>query len=115
MKKILRWLIWVPLVVIIAVFLIANRQPVSISLDPMTIDNPAIATPALPLWLWLSLSLLTGFFVGAFGMWNSGRAKRVRAKAQNRELKSLKRDLASPTQKAATATQSSDLPTLQAS
>jgi len=115
MKKILRWLIWVPLAIIIAIFLIANRQLVSISLDPISIDNPAISTPALPLWLWLSLALLTGFFVGAMGMWNSGRPKRVRAKEESRELKTLKREISASTEQAATATKSSDLPTLQAS
>ena len=110
-----RWFIWLPLVLLLGLFLLANSAPVAISFDPISGDSPAIATQALPLWLWLSLSLLTGFFIGAFGMWNSGRAKRTLAKEQSRELKMLKQQMASDTEKAATATKSSDLPTLKAS
>ena len=110
-----RWFIWLPLVLLLGLFLLANRQPVAISFDPISADSPALATYEFPLWLWLSISLLTGFFIGAFGMWNSGRAKRAVAKEQSRELKVLKRQMAAETEKAATATKSSDLPTLNAS
>ena len=115
MKVIARWLIWIPFGLVIAAFLIANRQPVAISLDPISTETPAFQTFALPLWFWLSLSLMTGFFIGAVGMWNSARPKRAMAKADSRELKALKKQLAAETEKAATATKSSDLPTLKAS
>ena len=116
MNKLARWLIRIPLMVLIALFLIANRQPVSISLDPMSTQTPAIVTPALPLWLWLSLAMLAGFFAGAYGMWSSGKDKRASAKAERRELQTLKKDLAATAQhKAATATKSSDLPVLESS
>ena len=90
MKKFVRWLIWLPLVFITAVFMAANRHAVSISLDPLSTTAPAIATPALPLWIWLALVLLIGVAAGAGGMWASGREGRRRARAEHRELKALK-------------------------
>ncbi|MBI1364426.1 MAG: DUF1049 domain-containing protein [Alphaproteobacteria bacterium] len=111
MKKLLSRLFWLPLGFLLVMFLVANRQPVSLSLDPISVDNPAIATPALPLWLWLAAALLIGFFAGAFGMWLSGRPRRRKARAERRELKALKREIAASP---GPASRSSDtLPTLQ--
>ncbi len=91
MKKILRWVVFVPVGAILVLFLVANRTLVALSLDPFSTENPALATPALPLWLWLIFSLLVGFFIGAAGMWMSGRELRIRAKADRIELKTLKK------------------------
>jgi hypothetical protein len=109
MKKILGWLIWFPLGLAVVWFLVANRQPVAISLDPFTIQNPAIASPPLPLWVWLTLSLLVGFALGAVGMWSSGTKARRRVKADNIELRNLRRDAA-----ARAATPSDPAPMIEA-
>ncbi len=91
MKKILRWVVVVPFGALLVLFLIANRKLVALSLDPFSTEAPAIATPALPLWIWLILALLAGFFAGAAGMWASDRELRIRAKADRLELKALKK------------------------
>ena len=91
MKKILRWAVVIPFGAIVVLFLIANRKPVALSLDPFSTDAPALATPAFPLWIWLILAVLVGFFAGAIGMWVSDRELRVRAKADRLELKALKK------------------------
>lgn len=96
MKKVLARLIWVPLGVIFVAFLVANREPVRVSFDPLSSDNPAIATPALPLFVWLALSLLTGVGLGAAGSWVSARPARRKMRAERRELKSLKDAAARP-------------------
>ncbi len=101
MKKILRWLIVFPVGAILVLFLIANRTPIALSLDPLSTTAPAIATPALPLWFWLMLALLTGFLLGAAGMWVSDRELRIRAKADRLELREMKKAAAAkpaPTQ-----------------
>lgn len=92
MKKLLSRLIWLPLGFLLVLFLVANRQPVPLSLDPISVDDPALATPALPLWVWLTLALLIGVFAGAAGMWVSGRGRRRKARAEHRELKALRRE-----------------------
>ena len=94
MKKLLARLVWFPLGFVVVVFLVANRRPVAISLDPLSVDNPAIATPPAPLWVWLSLALLAGVFAGASGMWLSGRDARAKARATQREAAALKKELA---------------------
>lgn len=112
MKKIVSRLIWFPVGVLLVLFLVANRQLVAVSLDPLSTDNPAIATPPAPLWLWLLLALLIGVFTGAAGMWMSGRPARAQARAEHRELKALKREARSPAPAAPAA--DAGLPTLQA-
>ena len=90
MKKILRWLLWIPLGALLVVFLVANRRMTALSLDPVSIDAPALTTPAAPLWFWLVLFLLAGVGLGGAGMWFSGREMRIRARADRLELKVLK-------------------------
>ncbi|MGF1542937.1 MAG: LapA family protein [Parvularculaceae bacterium] len=80
------------LAVALAAFLVANRQPVAISLDPVNADDPFLATPAAPLWVWLTLALLIGVGLGAGGMWASGRRKRETARANRLAVKELKRE-----------------------
>lgn len=93
MKKWLFRLIWTPVLIVAVLFLVANRQPVAVSFDPISAAAPALTTPALPLWLWLMLMLFIGFFAGAAGMWLSGRPQRAKTRADRRELKILRREL----------------------
>ena len=96
MKKVLARLIWVPLGLLFVIFLVANREPIAVSFDPLSTDDPAIATPPLPLFLWLALSMLFGVGLGAAGMWATGRPARRKARAERRELKSLKETVSHP-------------------
>lgn len=109
MRKLVSRLVWLPLGFVLVVFMVANRGPVAVSLDPLSPDSPALATPALPLWIWLTAALLVGVLAGAAGMWMSGRDRRAKARAEHRELKSLKRELE------ATARSPEEIPTLKAS
>lgn len=92
MKKLLSRLIWAPLILVFVVFLVANRQDVAISFDPVSTETPALQTFALPLWVWLTTFLLIGFFLGIFAMWVSSRDQRVRAQATARALKDMERE-----------------------
>jgi uncharacterized integral membrane protein len=91
MKKVVRWIVTIPLGALLVIFLVANRAPVALSLDPLSTSAPALATPALPLWIWLALFLFAGVGLGAAAMWVSDHELRVRAKADRLELKALKR------------------------
>ena len=94
MKFVLRWFLWIPVFLVAALFLIANRQLVAISLDPFNASNPAVTTPELWLWVWLMLTLVIGFVFGVAGMWLSARPGRQKAKIERRELKALKTEMA---------------------
>jgi len=92
MKKWLFRIIWVPVLVLAVLFLVANRQMVTISLDPINASEPAITSFPLPLWMWLVTTLFLGVGLGAVGMWTSGAERRHHARAEHRELKALKRE-----------------------
>ena len=91
-KKIISWAINLAAGLALVVFFIANRHPVAISLDPINAAEPALQTPALPLWLWLVGALLFGFFMGAAGMWASGRERRQRAREDKLAVAALRRE-----------------------
>lgn len=100
-RKLLRWLVFVPLAVLLVVFLFANRRPVAISFDPFSTVAPSLATPPAPLWLWLGLSILLGVGLGASAMWRGARRARRQAKVARKELAAFKAaqntQIASPT------------------
>jgi type VI protein secretion system component VasK len=100
MKKWLYRIVWIPVLVIAVLFLVANRQPVAISLDPFSADNPVVTTVALPLWLWLVFTMFLGVGLGAVGMWSSGAEKRRKARHEHRELKTLRREMAAARKRA---------------
>ena len=93
MKKWLFRIFWIPLLLGAVLFLVANRALVAISLDPFSTDNPALATPALPLWFWLIMMLFIGFAVGILGMWVSARSGRQRARDDRKTIKALRAEL----------------------
>ncbi len=94
MKKWLFRILWIPVFLITLLFLVANRQLVPVSLDPFNATSPAVSTPALPLWFWLVGMLFVGFAAGVAGMWLSARPGRMKARAEHRELKTMRRELA---------------------
>jgi hypothetical protein len=97
MKRLVRWLVTIPAGSALVVFLVANRAPVALSFDPLSTAAPALATPALPLWIWLVLFLLSGIGLGAGATWMSGHELRTRARADRLELKALKKAAGGPT------------------
>lgn len=100
MKKWLLRIVWIPVLAGAVLFLVANRTLVPISLDPFRPENPALSTPALPLWFWLMGMLFLGVALGAFGAWLSGREARAQARDNRRELKAVKKELAALSAKA---------------
>ena len=94
MKKWLFRIFWIPVLAGAVMFLVANRTLVPISLDPFRPENPALSTPALPLWFWLMGMLFLGVALGAFGAWLSGREARAQARDNRRELRAVKKELA---------------------
>lgn len=108
MKKWLFRIIWIPVLIGAVLFLVANRTMVPISLDPFRPDNPALSTPALPLWFWLMIMLFIGVGLGAIGSWFSGRDARFQARENRREVKALKKEVAALSARAKTKEQNGD-------
>ncbi len=84
---------------LLLLFMVANRTPVRLGLDPFNAENPAVALPfTMPLWAALFATLFLGYFLGAFGMWLSGSKTRQKLSSQKKELKQLKQELSAALQ-----------------
>ena len=86
MKRIVYFLLLLPLGVVLIVLSVANRQPVTLRLDPFNDVDPALSV-SLPFFGFLFAALLVGMIVGAVATWfGQGRhrkaAKRERAEAR---------------------------------
>jgi uncharacterized integral membrane protein len=85
MKRFLTYLVLFPVGVIIILFALANREVVSLSLDPFSPDTPALSFTA-PLFLVLFAVLMLGVLIGGCASWlrqgtHRRAARRARADA----------------------------------
>jgi uncharacterized integral membrane protein len=78
--------------VLLVAFLFANRMPVTISFDPLSIEDPAASVTA-PLWMGLAGTLFVGFVLGAMGMWISMGRTRRKSRRQRRRIAELEREV----------------------
>jgi uncharacterized integral membrane protein len=88
-RKLLRWLVFAPLALLLVLFLFANRNPVSISFDPFSTVAPVLATPPAPLFLWLGLALLVGVALGAAAVWPGAMRAKRQARRARKEIAAL--------------------------
>jgi lipopolysaccharide assembly protein A len=61
--RFLRWLIWLPLLIVMIAFALSNRQPVDLGLFPTGLSIP------LPLSLAVLGAMAIGFFLGGLFTW----------------------------------------------
>jgi uncharacterized integral membrane protein len=85
-RKIVTVLVLLPIALLIVMFAVANRAPVSIALDPVGSDPPMV-TVALPLFLMLLLALIAGVIIGGVAAWSRQRKWRRRARRLSADLK----------------------------
>lgn len=83
----LRWIIGLPVTIVLVVFAVANRQIVPVDLYPL----PVMAE--LPVYLVVLGALLTGFVLGLFAAWIAGHRHRSQARAESRRASRLEREV----------------------
>jgi Lipopolysaccharide assembly protein A domain len=88
LKRILRWIIGVPLLVAAIAFAVANRKIINISFDPFSQDDPFASMP-LPIWLLFFIGMIAGVLVGWFGCWLAQGKWRKRSREQDIIIKKL--------------------------
>ena len=93
MRRLLRWLIGVPIFVIVMGFAVANRQWTQLSLDPFHETDPAFAL-SMPLWLLLFVGIFIGILVGWFFCWLAQGKWRRLARERQREITRLHNEIA---------------------
>jgi len=89
LRKIVAALILVPLAVIIVAFAVANRQIVTVSLDPFGAAEPA-ASVTLPLFALILLLLIIGVVIGGVASWLRQGKWRGAARRLERDLRELR-------------------------
>jgi uncharacterized integral membrane protein len=93
-SKIVAALILVPLGIVLVALAVANRQPITISLDPLAADHLAsFATPPLPLFVVLFVVLIVGVVIGGFASWLRHGGWRRTARRLQRDLRELRAEL----------------------
>jgi len=92
LRKIVMALILVPLAVIIIAFAVANRQIVTVSFDPFSVDQPA-AAGTMPLFALIIVLLILGVLIGGVAAWLRQSKWRRTARQLEREVSDLRNEV----------------------
>ena len=93
MRRILRWAVGLPIVILVIAFAIANRRWVTLSFDPFTSEAPRAAMD-MPLWLLFFLGIFVGLVVGWVASWMAQGKHRKAARDARHEVSKLQVELA---------------------
>jgi uncharacterized integral membrane protein len=93
LRRILRWAVGLPIVILVISFAVANRRWVTLSLDPFSQDAPRLAMD-MPLWLLFFLGIFVGLVVGWVASWFSQGKQRKAARETRAEAARMQAELA---------------------
>ena len=94
LRKIVAAVILIPLAVVIVAFAVANRQIVTVSLDPFNSEHPATSLD-LPLFALVIGLLIVGVVIGGAASWLRHGHLRRTARRFERDIRELRSELAS--------------------
>jgi uncharacterized integral membrane protein len=87
----LKALILLPLAILVVLLAVANRAPVTISLDPFSRETPEIAF-ALPLFAVIFAAVMLGVLIGGVATWLAQGKYRKAQRYYKREVRHLRSD-----------------------
>ena len=94
LRKIVAAVILIPLAIVIIAFAVANRQIVTVSLDPFSPEHPA-SSVTLPLFVLVIGLLIVGVLIGGAASWlRHGKLRRT-ARRFERDVRELRSEVAS--------------------
>ena len=94
LRKIVAAVILVPLAIVIVAFAVANRQIVTVSLDPFSSEHPATSLN-LPLFVLVIGLLIVGVLIGGAASWlRHGNLRRATRRFE-RDIRELRSEIAS--------------------
>ncbi|WP_188823070.1 LapA family protein [Brucella endophytica] len=85
-------IILVPLAIVLVALSVANREMVTLTLDPFNPGNPALSWSA-PLFVWLFGALIAGLILGSAATWVRQGKHRKRARESKAEADRLRREV----------------------
>jgi uncharacterized membrane protein YccC len=92
LRRILRWIIGLPIAIFVVGFAIANRRFVTLSFDPFTQTDPSVSIP-MPLWVLLFVGIFIGLIVGWIAAWWAQGKHRKSAREARSEVGRLQTEL----------------------
>lgn len=92
-RKIVTAVILLPLAILIVVFAVANRQPVTVSFDPFSSNEPAYSA-TVPLFVLIFIVLILGVIVGGVAAWMRQSPWRRTARKLDADVRALHDELA---------------------
>ena len=92
MRRILRWVVGVPIAFLVIGFAVANRRFVTLSLDPFSQAAPSVYID-LPLWILFFLGIFVGLIVGWVAAWWAQGKHRKAAREARSEISRLQTEL----------------------
>lgn len=92
MRAFLKFAISIPLVALLLVFALANRNPVTVTLDPFGSASDALSVSA-PLFIVLFIVLSIGVALGGISVWISEGRHRRAARIHLRDLEKHRREV----------------------
>jgi MFS superfamily sulfate permease-like transporter len=84
LRRIVRFVVAVPAVVVLVALGVANIHDVRLALDPFRPDDPALSI-VLPFYVWLLTALTIGVVVGGLATWMTQATWRRSARRQDAE------------------------------
>jgi uncharacterized integral membrane protein len=94
LRKVVAAVILIPLAVVIIAFAVANRQIVTVSLDPFSSEHPATSLN-VPLFVLVIGLLIAGVVIGGAASWLRHGHLRRTARRFERDIRELRSELAS--------------------
>lgn len=93
MKRLIGWFILVPISALLIIFALANRHLITLNFDPISADNPLIASLSIPLFVLIFIMLLSGILLGGIAVWFSQAKKRAQLNKLRKNIKTLELEL----------------------
>jgi hypothetical protein len=93
LRRIIRWIVGLPIVVVVIAFVVANRQWTRLSLDPFSSTSPAFSIE-MPLWALFIFGVFIGILVGWTACWFAQGKHRKLARDRGHEITQLHNDVA---------------------
>jgi uncharacterized integral membrane protein len=93
LRRILRWVVGLPVIILVIAFAVANRRWTTLSFDPFTQAAPRIAMD-MPLWLLFFIGIFVGIITGWIGAWLAQGKHRRAAREARAEVGKLQVELA---------------------
>ena len=91
-RKLVFWLVLVPLAIVILMFAVANREIVTVSFDPFNSADPA-ASVRVPLFVLVFVLVILGVIVGGIATWLRQSEYRKAARRRDSDVYALRREI----------------------